>query len=88
MESGKQWTKPGDLINNKQPASGMTPLHIAALNASERCVGMLLRAGALVHMRDSLGHTALYYVSTQIVSLLFCLDYSANIRPPVKVTKA
>ena len=44
-------------------ASGRSPLHVAALNGSIHCVNILLEAGALVHLRDSLGHTPLYYVS-------------------------
>jgi len=43
--------------------SGRSPLHTAAINNSVECVGMLLEKGALVHLRDSLGHTPLYYVS-------------------------
>ena len=53
----------GGVANCIDPASGRTPLHIAALNGSTRCVNALLEAGALVHLRDSLGHTPLYYVS-------------------------
>ncbi|TFY65701.1 hypothetical protein EVG20_g5391 [Dentipellis fragilis] len=52
----------GDLVNCINPASGRAPLHVAALNGSVKCVGSLLAAGALVHLRDTLGHTALYYV--------------------------
>lgn len=44
-------------------ASGRSPLHVAALNGSIRCATVLLVAGALVHLRDGLGHTPLYYVS-------------------------
>lgn len=43
--------------------SGRTPLHVAALNGSVRCAEYLLEKGALVHPRDLLDHTALYYVS-------------------------
>lgn len=43
--------------------SGRSPLHTAAINNSVKCVSMLLEKGALVHLRDSLGHTPLYYVS-------------------------
>lgn len=43
-------------------ASGGSPLHAAALNGSADCVKLLLHSGALVHLRDTLGHTALYYV--------------------------
>lgn len=53
----------GGLVNWVNPASGRSPLHVAALNGSVRCVNALLVAGALVHLRDDLGHTPLYYVS-------------------------
>ena len=53
----------GGMVNCVDPASGRTPLHAAALSGSLRSVNALLEAGALVHMRDALDHTALYYVS-------------------------
>lgn len=52
----------GGVVNCIDPASGRSPLHIAALNGSIRSIEALLEAGALVHLRDNLGHTALYYV--------------------------
>ncbi|EKM55053.1 uncharacterized protein PHACADRAFT_94654 [Phanerochaete carnosa HHB-10118-sp] len=55
----------GGMANCIDPASGRSPLHVAALNGSELCVGALLEAGALVHLRDALGHTALYYAARQ-----------------------
>jgi lysophospholipase len=56
----------GGLVNSLDPASGRSPLHAAALNSSTECVNLLLHSGALVHLRDSLGHTAIYYVRTLI----------------------
>jgi 60kDa lysophospholipase len=53
----------GGIVNCLESASGRSPLHVAALNGSIQCTNILLRSGALVHLRDSLGHTALYYVS-------------------------
>ncbi len=53
----------GGLVNCLEPATGRSPLHVAALNGNIRSVDTLLRSGALVHLRDVLGHTALYYVS-------------------------
>ena len=53
----------GGLVNCLEPATGRSPLHVAALNGNIRSVDTLLRSGALVHLRDCLGHTALYYVS-------------------------
>ena len=50
-------------IANCLDVSGRSPLHTAAINNSVKCVGPLLEKGALVHLRDSLGHTPLYYVS-------------------------
>ncbi|CAL1705248.1 unnamed protein product [Somion occarium] len=55
----------GGLVNCVDPASGRSPLHVAALNGSAACVKVLLEAGALVHLRDNLGHTALYYAARQ-----------------------
>ena len=47
------------------PASGRAPLHAAALAGALRAAGSLLEAGALVHVRDALGHTPLYYAARQ-----------------------
>ncbi|TCD66187.1 hypothetical protein EIP91_001681 [Steccherinum ochraceum] len=55
----------GGVVNCIDPASGRSPLHVAALNGSLRSIEALLAAGALVHLRDSLGHTALYYAARQ-----------------------
>ncbi|KAH8106865.1 L-asparaginase [Cristinia sonorae] len=55
----------GGVVNCIDPASGRSPLHVAALNGSVRAIESLLEAGALVHLRDSLGHTALYYAARQ-----------------------
>jgi lysophospholipase len=52
------------IVNSLEAGSGRSPLHMAALNGSTKCVHVLLKSGALVHLRDSLGHTALYYAST------------------------
>lgn len=54
----------GGIVNCIDPGSGRSPLHVAALNGGIGCVEVLLETGALVHLRDNLGHTALYYVST------------------------
>jgi 60kDa lysophospholipase len=53
----------GGVVNCLDPTSGRSPLHAAALNGSIQCASILLESGALVHLRDSLGHTPLYYVS-------------------------
>ncbi|KAF9014045.1 asparaginase-domain-containing protein [Cyathus striatus] len=55
----------GGIVNCLEPASRRSPLHVAALNGNTRSVDLLLRSGALVHLRDSLGHTALYYAARQ-----------------------
>ncbi|KAI0374654.1 L-asparaginase [Pilatotrama ljubarskyi] len=55
----------GGLANCLDAASGRAPLHIAALNGALKSAEMLLEAGALVHVRDSLGHTPLYYAARQ-----------------------
>ena len=55
----------GGLVNCAEPASGRSPLHAAALNGCVDAVNALLEAGALVHLRDSLGHTPLYYAARQ-----------------------
>ncbi|KLO10555.1 asparaginase-domain-containing protein [Schizopora paradoxa] len=53
----------GGVVNAIEPSTGRTPLHIAAFNGSEMCLSLLLQAGALVHLRDMLGHTPLYYAA-------------------------
>jgi lysophospholipase len=57
------WNIAGGIVNCLDPGSGRSPLHIAALNGNTRSAEALLKTGALVHLRDSLGHTALYYAS-------------------------
>jgi len=54
---------PGGIVNCLDAGSGRSPLHVAVLNGNMKCVEKLLESGALVHLRDALGHTALYYVS-------------------------
>lgn len=53
----------GGVVNCLDAGSGRSPLHVAALKGNTRCIEKLLESGALVHLRDGLGHTALYYVS-------------------------
>ncbi|KAI9061470.1 asparaginase-domain-containing protein [Trametes sanguinea] len=55
----------GGLANCLDAASGRAPLHVAALHGATRSAAMLLETGALVHVRDSLGHTPLYYAARQ-----------------------
>lgn len=52
----------GGIVNCLDAGSGRSPLHVSALNGHMQIVTLLLQSGALVHMRDTLGHTALYYV--------------------------
>jgi 60kDa lysophospholipase len=52
----------GGVVNCLESSSGKSPLHVAAIHGNLRSVVLLLRSGALVHLRDTLGHTALYYV--------------------------
>ncbi|KIJ10500.1 hypothetical protein PAXINDRAFT_101996 [Paxillus involutus ATCC 200175] len=56
-------TIPGGIVNCLEVGSGRSPLHVAALNGSTASVSCLLESGALVHLRDALGHTALYYAA-------------------------
>lgn len=65
MDGGRYRSIAGGAVNCLDPASGRSPLHVAALNGSLKCVQILLESGALVHLRDTLGHTALYYVGHQ-----------------------
>jgi lysophospholipase len=71
---GEEHTIAGGIVNWINPASGRSPLHVAAINGGVQSVRTLLETGALVHLRDSLGHTALYYAARQgqdeIVSML------------------
>jgi 60kDa lysophospholipase len=57
---------PGGIVNCLESSSGRSPLHVACLNGNIRSVELLLRSGALVHLRDNLGHTALYFVSRSL----------------------
>jgi 60kDa lysophospholipase len=66
---------PGGIVNCIDPASGRAPLHTAALNGSLNSVKALLEAGALVHHRDNLGHTALYYVRLGCSQMLTTHQY-------------
>lgn len=61
----------GGLVNSVEPGSGRSPLHVAALNGHTLCANILLKSGALVHLRDTLGHTALYYVRLNL-SISLC----------------
>ena len=54
---------PGGIANCLESSSGRSPLHVACLQGNTRSAELLLRSGALVHLRDNLGHTALYFVS-------------------------
>ncbi|KAI0311602.1 L-asparaginase [Amylostereum chailletii] len=65
LEAQQYRTIAGGIVNWVNPASGRSPLQVAAINGSARCVNALLEAGALVHLRDTLGHTALYYAARQ-----------------------
>ncbi|KNZ80374.1 L-asparaginase [Termitomyces sp. J132] len=55
----------GGVVNCADPTNGQTPLHAACLNGAVQAVDLLLRNGALVHLRDSLEHTSLYYAARQ-----------------------
>jgi 60kDa lysophospholipase len=50
-------------IVNALDTARRAPLHTAALRGSVACTKVLLESGASVHLRDSLDHTSLYYVS-------------------------
>ncbi|KAF8559674.1 asparaginase-domain-containing protein [Imleria badia] len=56
---------PGGVVNCLEAGSGRSPLHVAALHGHAASVTWLLESGALVHLRDTLGHTALYYAARQ-----------------------
>ncbi|KAG8861938.1 hypothetical protein FRB96_002381 [Tulasnella sp. 330] len=58
-------TVPGGIVNCVDASTKMSPLHVAAMNGAERAVNILLRNGALVHQRDILDHTPLYYAARQ-----------------------
>jgi len=67
MEDKARVVIPGGIVNCIDPGSNRSPLHVAALNGSSASISRLLKAGALVHLRDNLGHTALYYVSLPLL---------------------
>lgn len=56
----------GGVVNCLELSSGKSPLHVAAINGNTRSVGLLLGLGAVVHLRDTLGHTPLYYVGRKL----------------------
>ncbi|KAG9035298.1 hypothetical protein FRB95_011593 [Tulasnella sp. JGI-2019a] len=58
-------TVPGGIVNCVDASTKMSPLHVAAMNGAERAVNVLLQNGALVHQRDILDHTPLYYAARQ-----------------------
>lgn len=69
--AGERLGYAGGLVNSMDPASGRFPLHVAAMNGSVKCLAILLKTGALVHLRDTLGHTALYYASSFVLYTCF-----------------
>lgn len=56
-------TRAAGIVNCQDAASARSPLHIAVLHGHSEAAFLLLKEGASVHIRDMLGHTALYYVS-------------------------
>ncbi|KAI0764436.1 asparaginase-domain-containing protein [Irpex lacteus] len=64
-ENASAYTRGIGPANCIDAASGRTPLHVVALNGSLACVQVLLENGALVHLRDGLGHAALHYAARQ-----------------------
>lgn len=52
-------------VNEPATAALHTPLHLAVLAVQPGNVRLLLGAGASVHCRDALGHSALYYAARQ-----------------------
>ena len=77
----------GGIVNVLDSASGRSPLHVAALNGSTKCAILLLESGALVHLRDSLDHTALYYVSDRLGNLDQLTEVLLGYRRPDRGTK-
>lgn len=67
---------PGGVVNCLEAGSGRSPLHVAALHGHVASITWLLKSGALVHLRDALGHTALYYVSAFLVVAFHSADYA------------
>ena len=63
---------PGGVVNCLEVGSGRSPLHVAALHGNTESVTWLLQSGAHVHLRDTLGHTPLYFVSAFSAVLAFC----------------
>jgi lysophospholipase len=68
----------GGIVNCLDPGSGRTPLHVSALNGHTKVVKLLLGSGALVHVRDTLGHTALYYVRKTFLSFVASIIITLN----------
>lgn len=77
----------GGIVNCLEAGSGRSPLHVAALRGNTVSVTFLLTSGALVHLRDTLGHTALYYVSAFSAVAHVLLNRPQHRRRPAKVTR-
>jgi 60kDa lysophospholipase len=75
---------PGGIVNCLEAGTSHSPLHVAALNGNTASVTWLLKSGALVHHRDVLGHTALYYVSASFIMACVLLIWC---RRPVEDTR-
>jgi len=71
----------GAQVNACEPIRGMTPLHCAVISGHTNLVHLLLRAGALPHLTDCEGLTALdlarTYVEPEIESLLRAASVSS-----------
>lgn len=67
VEAERSSTSPKG-VANVLDTSARTPLHTAALHGSLACTHVLLQSGGLVHTRDMLDHTPLYYVCCATLS--------------------
>ncbi len=71
----------GSDVNKSEQIENKTPLHIATINNNNKCVALLLKCGANVHLCDNYMKTPLHYASlygnVDVVKLL--LKYCANL---------
>lgn len=60
MKDCTEWIRSGKYLDKPHPKTGATALHVAASKGYNQLIGMLIRAGANVHLKDFEGWTPLH----------------------------